>query len=180
MTLIRQSAVMAAKDLRIEIRGRYALGAVLPFAGTLAWSAVLLACVSRLVAAKTWPGRLGWLSAGAVAWGQVAASNLTDGLVIGTGALLAAATDEDRVTRDLASLSKHRVTDFWRDVAKALAKYDWRTSSFPGLTRSEQTMKAALRGAGGYRELRLQLLELLGSERGRVGSVAAAVREAVK
>jgi len=35
MTLLRESAAVAGKDLRIEVRGRYALGAVLPFAGTL-------------------------------------------------------------------------------------------------------------------------------------------------
>ena len=30
MNLLRQSVAMAAKDLRIELRGRYALGAILP------------------------------------------------------------------------------------------------------------------------------------------------------
>ncbi len=86
--LSRPATTLGGLALALPLAGSY-LSLNLPFAGTLAWSAVLLACVSRLVAAKTWPGRLGWLSAGAVAWGQVAASNLTDGLVIGTGALLA-------------------------------------------------------------------------------------------
>ncbi len=35
MTLLGETAAIAAKDLRVEIRGRYALAAVLPFSGTL-------------------------------------------------------------------------------------------------------------------------------------------------
>jgi heme exporter protein B len=35
MTLLRQAGAVAAKDLRIELRGRHAAGAVLPFAATL-------------------------------------------------------------------------------------------------------------------------------------------------
>lgn len=88
----------------------------------------------------------------------------------------AAATDEERVKRDLASLTRHSAAAFWRDVAQALTKYDWRTSAFPELTRSEQTTKAALRGAGGYRELRLQLLDTLLRESGEIRQVATKVR----
>lgn len=35
MTLLRQTAAIAGKDLRVEVRGRHAASAVLPFAGTL-------------------------------------------------------------------------------------------------------------------------------------------------
>jgi hypothetical protein len=61
----------------------------LPFAGTLAWSAVLLALGSRYLSARTWTGRLGWAAATALAWGQLAAAHMSHGLVIGTGILLA-------------------------------------------------------------------------------------------
>jgi len=61
MTLIRQSAVMAAKDLRIEIRGRYALGAVLPFAGTLLIAFGLSLGPGRTLLQATAPGLL-WLA----------------------------------------------------------------------------------------------------------------------
>jgi heme exporter protein B len=61
MTLIRQSAVMAAKDLRIEIRGRYALGAVLPFAGTLLIAFGLSLGPGRTLLQETAPGLL-WLA----------------------------------------------------------------------------------------------------------------------
>ena len=40
MTLVAQTLAVARKDLRIEVRGRYALAAVLPFAGTLLNSTV--------------------------------------------------------------------------------------------------------------------------------------------
>ena len=59
----------------------------LPFAGTLAWTPVMLAAGSRYLRASNWPGRLLWLGLTAAAWGQVAAANLSDGLVIATAAL---------------------------------------------------------------------------------------------
>ncbi|MGH2683743.1 MAG: hypothetical protein ACRDIX_10970 [Actinomycetota bacterium] len=61
----------------------------LPFAGTLAWSAVLLACGSRYLSAAAWPNRMGWAAATALAWGQLAAAHMSHGLIIGTGILLA-------------------------------------------------------------------------------------------
>jgi hypothetical protein len=85
----------------------------LPFAGTLAWSAVLLACGARYLSAHMWPGRIGWAAAAAVAWGQLAAAHMSHGLIIGTGLLLAYAvarvTGEiragRRTTRDALLLS---------------------------------------------------------------------------
>jgi hypothetical protein len=71
----------------------------LPFAGTLAWSAVLLACGARYLSTRTWPGRIGWAAATAVAWGQLAAAHMSHGLIIGTGLLLAYAVA--RVTGDI-------------------------------------------------------------------------------
>src|SRR6266542_3722712 len=56
--------------------------------GTIAWTALSLAAASRYLRATTWSGRLGWLAAMAVAWGQVAAAFLSNGLVLGTGAIL--------------------------------------------------------------------------------------------
>jgi hypothetical protein len=60
----------------------------MPFAGTLAWTALLLAAGGRLMRASTWPSRLGWLLAAAVAWGQLADSHMSNGLLMGTAALL--------------------------------------------------------------------------------------------
>jgi hypothetical protein len=70
----------------------------LPFAGTLAWTPILLAAASRYLSARQWPRRLLWLGLTAAAWGQVAAANLSDGLVIATtalGALVAARSIRD-------------------------------------------------------------------------------------
>jgi heme exporter protein B len=61
MTLLRQTAAVAGKDLRIELRGRYALGAVLPFAGTLLIAFGLSLGPGRTLLQETAPGLL-WLA----------------------------------------------------------------------------------------------------------------------
>src|SRR5438477_13071040 len=61
MTLVGQSVAVAAKDLRIEVRGRYALGSVLPFAGTLLVAFGLSLGPGRTLLAETAPGLL-WLA----------------------------------------------------------------------------------------------------------------------
>ncbi|MGH2681992.1 MAG: YfhO family protein, partial [Actinomycetota bacterium] len=71
----------------------------LPFAGTLAWAAVLLAAASRLLRTPGWPARLGWIVAAALAWGQLVSAHPTNGLVLGTGAL--AAYGAARLTTDV-------------------------------------------------------------------------------
>jgi heme exporter protein B len=59
--LIRESRAIAAKDLRIEIRGRYAVGTVLPFAGTLLIAFGLSLGPGRTLLRETAPGLL-WLA----------------------------------------------------------------------------------------------------------------------
>jgi len=61
MRLLRESAAMAAKDLRIELRGRYAVGTVLPFAGTLLIAFGLSLGPGRTLLRETAPGLL-WLA----------------------------------------------------------------------------------------------------------------------
>ena len=56
----------------------------LPFAGALAWTAVLLVASSGYRRAEGWSGRFGWLALGAFSWMQVAAAHLSHGLVIAT------------------------------------------------------------------------------------------------
>jgi hypothetical protein len=56
----------------------------LPFAGTLAWTAVLLACASRFVQARARSGRVMWCLLGALSWGQLAAAHFSIGLVMGS------------------------------------------------------------------------------------------------
>jgi heme exporter protein B len=61
MTVVRQAVAMAGKDLRIEVRGRYALGTVLPFAGTLLIAFGLSLGPGRTLLQETAPGLL-WLA----------------------------------------------------------------------------------------------------------------------
>ncbi len=61
MTLLRQSWAIAGKDLRIEMRGRYAVGLVLPFAGTLLIAFGLSLGPGRALLQQTAPGLL-WLA----------------------------------------------------------------------------------------------------------------------
>jgi hypothetical protein len=61
----------------------------LPFAGMFAWTMILLACASRTLRAHSWARRLVWLTLSALAWGQLASAHLSDGMVVGTGALIA-------------------------------------------------------------------------------------------
>ncbi len=56
----------------------------LPFAGALAWTAVLLLAASGYRRAARRSGRLTWLAVGAFAWSQVAAAHMSHGLVIAT------------------------------------------------------------------------------------------------
>jgi heme exporter protein B len=61
MTVMRQAAAMAGKDLRIQVRSRYGLGAVLPFAGTLLLVFGLSLGPGRAQLEETAPG-LVWLA----------------------------------------------------------------------------------------------------------------------
>ena len=62
MTMLRQAAAIAGKDLRIEVRGRYALGAVLPFAATLLIAFGMSLGPGETLLRETAPGLL-WLAA---------------------------------------------------------------------------------------------------------------------
>jgi heme exporter protein B len=85
MTLVRQTLAVAGKDLRIEARGRYALGAVLPFAATLLVSFGLSLGPGRELLQETAPGLL-WLAvmfAAVLAVRQAFQSETEDGAMEG-------------------------------------------------------------------------------------------------
>ena len=92
----------------------------------------------------------------------------------------AGAPDERAVSNALQSLRRAPVATFVGGIATALAKYDWRTSSAPGLRENERVLKAALRGSGGYKELRRQLLRHLSQEDGEVGATARTALQLLK
>ena len=70
------------------------------------------------------------------------------------------------------------VVDFFNSVGRALAPFDWRVSSTPGLDSQTRLRQAAYRGSGGYKELRVQLLKIM-VERGstRIASAANEVAD---
>lgn len=72
-----------------------------------------------------------------------------------------AATEEDAQNLAIKSLKNTEISKFMDQISAGLARYDWRTSSTPGLPDSQRVMKLAFRGSSGYRELRKQLLEHL-------------------
>ena len=85
------------------------------------------------------------------------------------------ATDEGCVTAAIKSLEKTTVARFIGEIADALSIYDWSSSSTPGLSEAQRLQKSALRGSGGYRELRRQLLLHLAKRGGRIGEAAQEV-----
>jgi hypothetical protein len=84
---------------------------------------------------------------------------------------------ETAIDESLASLISYPVHRFVKAIADGLATFDWRTSAAPGLTDSEKTAKQAIRGSGGYREMRRLLLRHLA---GQTGDVAEAAAEAIQ
>jgi DGQHR domain-containing protein len=84
----------------------------------------------------------------------------------------AGANDTDAVTLAMATLRKHRVASFVSEIAAALANFDWRTSSTPGLPEELRREKLVFRGSSGYREIRTQLLETLRAGDGDVADTA--------
>jgi len=81
------------------------LVAALHFAGIVAWTSVLLAAAAQCFRSRTWTTRIIWLAVTALAWGQLAATSLSQGVMIGTTALviygafrLTAEVHESRIT----------------------------------------------------------------------------------
>lgn len=83
----------------------------------------------------------------------------------------------ERLDRALESLASE-VRAFLADIARSITAFDWRTSSTPGLDSEAKLRQAAFRGSGGYRDLRHQLLLVLGNS--SAGNVSAAASEALR
>jgi hypothetical protein len=62
--------------------------------------------------------------------------------------------DESVITEEIISLEKQEFAKRLRNIAETLANFDWRSSSAEGLTYEQKLQKKALRGSGGYVELR--------------------------
>lgn len=70
------------------------------------------------------------------------------------------------VAHSLETLKAQPFAPFVQSLAKSLASFDWRTSSAPDLDEGIRRAKLVFRGSGGYKELRLQLLEHLAAGTG--------------
>jgi len=85
---------------------------------------------------------------------------------------VSSAVDEGEVSDAMSDLRKRPAKKFLAELARRLAAFDWRRSSFPELTPEERTAKAALRGSGGYRELRDRLLGELAQGTDRISDAS--------
>src|SRR2546428_11760401 len=83
----RVSSTLGGVALSLAMSGAM-LTIYLPFAALTAWIPLLLGAASRCLRARTWPGRLGWIAVTAIVWGQLAATFLGSGVVLGTAALV--------------------------------------------------------------------------------------------
>jgi DGQHR domain-containing protein len=65
------------------------------------------------------------------------------------------------VAQALRELREHPAVPFLESIVREVSKFDWRTSSTPGLTEPERQAQLVFRGSSGYKEIRRQLLQRL-------------------
>src|SRR6266540_4248924 len=82
----RSGATVGGLTVSLALAGSLLVGAPY-FTGSAAWTALSLAAASRCVRSAGWAARLVWMALTAVAWGQLAASHFSSGLVVGSAAL---------------------------------------------------------------------------------------------
>ena len=83
------------------------------------------------------------------------------------------------VERSLNALDEQEFADFITNICELLASFDWRTSATPDLDEGLRRAKLAFRGSGGYKEIRVQLLEHLASVEDQIGDSAKRLLERV-
>lgn len=91
----------------------------------------------------------------------------------------AAASDVNAVALALASYKKHNSSKAVVAIGKALATFDWRTSSAPDIDAETRRRKLVFRGSSGYKEIRAQLLEHITKQDSDVGRAALRVQREV-
>lgn len=85
--LSRPAAAAGGLVIALAIAGSW-LTLSLPFAGSIAWTSVMLAAAARLLRASRPGARILWAVLLSLAWGQLAAAHLSHGLILGTLATL--------------------------------------------------------------------------------------------
>ena len=94
--------------------------------------------------------------------------------------VISPASDLESVSNSLRKIPEIPCSQWLQDVATNLAKFDWRSSSSPGLTEEQQLLKNGFRGSSGYLTLKKQVLKHLLGLGGEVGDTAGRVIEALK
>lgn len=84
---------------------------------------------------------------------------------------------DDAVESSLETLKDHNFTNFITRICQALVSFDWRSSSAPELEEELRRAKLVFRGSGGYKEIRIQLLEHLAEGTGEIGEAAKLLLE---
>ena len=79
----RVAASLAGIAFALVMTDSY-IGLSLAVSSAMAWTAITLAALSRFLRASTWPARIGWAAATAVAWGQLAGAYMSTGLLMGS------------------------------------------------------------------------------------------------
>ena len=69
--------------------------------------------------------------------------------------------DSSQITLAIKSLEKEPCYLFIKAICEELTKFDWRTSSTPGLDDARRRAQMIFKGSSGYKELRTQLIDLL-------------------
>lgn len=88
-------------------------------------------------------------------------------------------TEEMHVSRSIQVFEESSIDTFITELMNKLASYDWRSSNADGLSEAMRTQKKAFRGAGGYKEIRLHLLQHLIDREGNIGAYAKQVKAKV-
>jgi hypothetical protein len=84
----------------------------------------------------------------------------------------AGAIDAQAVKKALGNVKRQSFEKDLDALMKSLSTFDWRTYSFPNLSREMQQTKAGYRGSSGYKDFRRDLLEHVGRSGGENGKAA--------
>jgi hypothetical protein len=156
----RPAAVAGGLALSLAIAASKTLVAF-HFSGILAWSAVLLAVASRCLQARSWPARLAWIALTALVWGQLAATFLSAGSIVGSGALAAYSVYRLRAERREGRLTSRNIAAIVTLLAASLVAVNL-AYLLPRLAYTSETSLGL-----GYDGMRKLALDLTGISEGK-------------
>ena len=87
--------------------------------------------------------------------------------------------DTEAVSQAIKSLEATKAAEPLKDLMRTLAVFDWQTSGTPDLDEKDRRRKLVFRGSGGYKELRLQLLEHIEKSETGLSELATKIRTQV-